>query len=69
MADFNAGNSKLGPKEDEGVINLIQTIEGWFSLIGHDLWRGLMIDWLSSSISVNRQFSYFEAYNFKANLP
>ena len=27
-ADFNAGHSKLGPKEDEGVINLIQAIEG-----------------------------------------
>ena len=27
-ADFNTGHSKLGPKEDEGVINLIQTIEG-----------------------------------------
>ena len=27
-ADSNAGHSKLGPKEDEGVINLIQTIEG-----------------------------------------
>ena len=26
--DSNAGYSKLGPKEDEGVINLIQTIEG-----------------------------------------
>ena len=24
----NAGYSKLGPKEDEGVINLIQAIEG-----------------------------------------
>ena len=27
-ADTNAGHSKLGPKEDEGVINLIQAIEG-----------------------------------------
>ena len=27
-ADFNAGHSKLGPKEDEDIINLIQTIEG-----------------------------------------
>ena len=27
-ADSNARHSKLGPKEDEGVINLIQTIEG-----------------------------------------
>ena len=26
-ADSNAGHSKLGPKEDEGVINLIQAIE------------------------------------------
>ena len=27
-ADSNVGHSKLGLKEDEGVINLIQTIEG-----------------------------------------
>ena len=27
-ADSNAGHSKLGPKEDEGVINLIQAIKG-----------------------------------------
>ena len=27
-ADFNAGYSKFGPKEYEGVINLIQAIEG-----------------------------------------
>ena len=27
-ADSNVGHSKLGPKEDEGVTNLIQTIEG-----------------------------------------
>ena len=27
QADSNAGHSKLGPKEDEGVINLIQAIE------------------------------------------
>ena len=26
--DFNTGHSKFGPKEDEGVINLIQAIEG-----------------------------------------
>ena len=26
--DYNAGHSKLGLKEDEGVINLIQAIEG-----------------------------------------
>ena len=28
LVDSNAGHYKLGPKEDEGVINLIQTIEG-----------------------------------------
>ena len=28
LADSNARHSKLGPKEDEGVINLIQAIEG-----------------------------------------
>ena len=27
-ADSNTGHSKLGPKEDEDVINLIQSIEG-----------------------------------------
>ena len=27
-ADSNTGHSKLDPKEDEGVINLIQAIEG-----------------------------------------
>ena len=27
-ADSNTGHSKLGPKEDEGVINLTQAIEG-----------------------------------------
>ena len=26
--DSNTGHSKLGPKKDEGVINLIQAIEG-----------------------------------------
>ena len=26
--DSNTGHSKLGPREDEGVINLIQAIEG-----------------------------------------
>ena len=26
--DSNAGHSKLSPKEDEGIINLIQAIEG-----------------------------------------
>ena len=41
-ANSNAGHSNLGPKKDEGVLNLIQAIEGWFGLIGLDLWRGLM---------------------------
>jgi hypothetical protein len=27
-ADFTTGHSKLGPKKDEGVINLIQAIDG-----------------------------------------
>ena len=27
-ANSNAGHSKLGPKENEGAINLIQVIEG-----------------------------------------
>ena len=27
-ADFKTGHSKLGPKKDEGVINLIQVIDG-----------------------------------------
>ena len=27
-ANSNSGLSKLGPKEDEGIINLIQAIEG-----------------------------------------
>ena len=27
LADSNTGNSKLGPKEDEGIINLIQAID------------------------------------------
>ena len=27
-ADSNTGRPKLGPKEDEGIINLIQSIEG-----------------------------------------
>ena len=40
-ADSNVRYSKLGPKED-GVINLIQVIEGRSALIGRDLWRGLM---------------------------
>ena len=44
LADSNTGYSRLGPKEDEGVINLIQAIEGQSALIGLDLWRGLMAD-------------------------
>ena len=28
LADSNTGHSKLSPKEDDGVINLIQAIEG-----------------------------------------
>ena len=36
LVDFNTGHSKLGPKENEGVINLIQAIESWFGLIGCD---------------------------------
>ena len=28
LVDFNAGHSKLGPKEDKRVINLIQAIKG-----------------------------------------
>lgn len=28
LVDSNTGHSKLGPKEDEGIINLIQAIEG-----------------------------------------
>ena len=43
-ADSNAGHSKLRLKEDEGVINLIQTIEGRSALIRRDLWHGLMAD-------------------------
>ena len=27
-ANSNAGHSKLDPKEDEGIINLVQAIEG-----------------------------------------
>ena len=67
--DSNAGHSKLGPKEDEGIINLIQAIEGWSGLIGHDLWHGLMTDWLSSSISSNRHFPYSGVSNFRPDLP
>ena len=68
-ANSNAGHSKAGPKEDEGVINLIQAIESWFGLIGLDLWRGLMADWLSSPILVNSHFSYSGTYYFRPNLP
>ena len=64
-ADSNAGHSKLSPKEDKGVINLIQAIEGWSALIG----RGLMADWLSSPILVNSHFSYSGAYYFRPDLP
>ena len=35
--DSYAGHCKLGPKEDEGVINLIQAIEDWSGLIGRNL--------------------------------
>ena len=67
--DSNTRHSKLGPKEDEGVINLIQAIRGWSALIGHDLWRGLMDDWLSSPILVDSHFSYSGAYYFRRDLP
>ena len=67
-ADSNVGHSKLGPKEYEGVINLIQAIEGWSTLIGRDLWRGLMADWLSRPILVNSHFSYSGAYYFRLDL-
>ena len=67
--DSNAWHSKLSPKEDEGIINLIHAIEGWCGLFGRDLWRGLVADWLSSSILVNRYFSYPRAFNFRPNLP
>ena len=68
-ADSNAGHSKLGPKEDEGVINLIQAIDGWSALIGRDLWSGLMANWLSSPILVNSHFFYSGTYYFRPNLP
>ena len=68
-ADSNTGHSKLGPKEDEGVINLIQAIEGWSVLIGGDLWRGLMADWLSSLKLVNSHFSDSGTYYFRPDLP
>ena len=66
-ADSNIGHSKLDPKEDEGVINLIQAIEDWSALIGRDLWRRLMADWLSNPILVNSHFSYSEIYYFRSN--
>ena len=69
MVDSNAGHSKLGLKEDEGVIILIQAIEGWFALIGRDLWHGLMANWLSSPILVNSHFSYSGTYYLRPNLP
>ena len=68
-ADSNAGHSKLWPKEDEGVINSIQTIKGWSALIGRDLWSGLIADWLSSPILVNSHFFYSGTYYFRPNLP
>ena len=68
-ADSNARHSKLGLKEDKGVINLIQAIEGWSALIGRDLWHGLMTDWLSSLKLVNSHFSYSGTYYFRPNLP
>ena len=43
-ADSNARHSKLGPKENDGIINLIQAIEGRSGLIGHDFWYRLMVD-------------------------
>ena len=69
LADSNAEHSKLGPKEDKRVINLIQAIEGWSTLIGRDLWHGLMADWLSSPILVNSHFSYSRTYYFRLDLP
>ena len=68
-ADSNAGHSKLGSKEDECVINLIQAIKGWSALIGRNLWRGLMADWLSNPILVNSHFSYSRTYYFRPDLP
>ena len=68
-ADSNTGYSKLDPKVDECVINLIQAIEGWSALIGCDLWHGLMTDWLSNLILVNSNFSYSETYYFRPNSP
>ena len=59
-ADSNTGHSKLGPKENEGVINLIQAIEGWFGIIGSDLWCGLMVNWFSNFIPINRYFPILE---------
>ena len=69
LADSNAGHSKLGPKEDKRVINLIQAIEGWSTLIGRDLWHGLMADWLFSPILVNSHFSYSRTYYFRPDPP
>ena len=68
-ADSNTWHSKLDPKENEGVINLIQAIEGWSALIERDLWCGLMADWLSNPILVNSHFSYSETYYFRPNPP
>ena len=33
-ANSNVGHSKLGPKKDEGVINLIQAIEADLAYLG-----------------------------------
>ena len=42
--DSNTGHFKLVLKEDEGVINLFLSIEGWSSIIWRDLWCELMVD-------------------------
>ena len=69
LADSNTSHAKLGPKEDEVVINLIQVIKGWSSLNWHDLWCALMTNWLSSSILINRFFSFSGDTNFRPNSP
>ena len=43
-ADSNTRHFKLVLKEDEGVINLFLSIEGWSSIIWRDLWCELMVD-------------------------
>ena len=67
--DSNVRHSKLGPKEDEGVMNLIKAIKGWSTVIERDLWCGLMADWLSSPILVNSHVSYSGTYYFRLDLP